>query len=63
MRMLNFYINRAGKNLSDERAAALQKAKTILSGIIAKQKTETDSKQAPKAKPSAKETARTVSVN
>ena len=38
MRMLNFYINRAGKNLSKERHAELEKAKTLLSGIIAKQK-------------------------
>ena len=38
MRMLNFYINRAGKNLSEERHAELEKAKAILSGIIAEQK-------------------------
>jgi hypothetical protein len=38
MRMLNFYINRAGKNLSASRHAALEKAKTILSGIIADHK-------------------------
>ena len=38
MRMLNFYINRAGKNLSQERKDVLQKAKSLLSGIIAKQK-------------------------
>jgi len=38
MRMLNFYINRAGKNLSAERHEALEKAKTILSKIIANQK-------------------------
>jgi Protein of unknown function (DUF3175). len=43
MRMLNFYINRAGKNLSASRHTALEKAKTILSGIIADQK-----KQNPK---------------
>jgi tRNA(adenine34) deaminase len=40
MRMLNFYINRAGKNLSKERHAELEKAKTKLSEIIAKQKTK-----------------------
>jgi tRNA(adenine34) deaminase len=40
MRMLNFYINRAGKNLSSSRHAALEKAKVILSGIIADQKKE-----------------------
>src|SRR6185437_6264780 len=38
MRMLNFYINRAGKNLSSERHAELEKAKDKLSAIIAKQK-------------------------
>jgi tRNA(adenine34) deaminase len=40
MRMLNFYINRAGKNLSKERHAELEKAKDKLSAIIAKEKTE-----------------------
>jgi hypothetical protein len=38
MRMLNFYINRAGKNLPEERRAELKKAKTLLSERIAKQK-------------------------
>jgi tRNA(Arg) A34 adenosine deaminase TadA len=40
MRMLNFYINRAGKNLSSERHAELEKAKDKLSALIAKQKAE-----------------------
>ena len=40
MRMLNFYINRAGKNLSASRHVALEKAKSILSGIITDQKKE-----------------------
>lgn len=54
MRMLNFYINRAGKNLSSERHSELEKAKGKLSAIIAKQKTKTE-KQAPgKAHTSAK---------
>jgi hypothetical protein len=45
MRMLTFYINRAGKNLPEGRKEALQKAKTILSGIIADQKeTATETK-------------------
>ncbi len=35
MRMLNFYINRAGKNLTDERVATLNHAKQILSKKIA----------------------------
>lgn len=36
MRMLTFYMNRAGKNLTPDRVAALEEAKEILSGIIAK---------------------------
>jgi hypothetical protein len=52
MRMLNFYINRAGTNLSTERHAELEKAKGILSDIIAEQK----KKAAPK-KPSVKKSA------
>ena len=46
MRMLNFYINRAGKNLSSERHAELEKAKALLSDIIAKQK-----EKSPKSEP------------
>jgi len=37
LRMLNFYINRAGKNLPTERHAELEKAKDKLSQIIAGQ--------------------------
>jgi hypothetical protein len=44
MRMLNFYINRAGKNLSKERAAELEKAKQMLSDKIASLKNETATK-------------------
>jgi tRNA(adenine34) deaminase len=44
MRMLNFYINRAGKNLSQERHAELEKAKQLLSEIIRKRK----AKESPK---------------
>ena len=44
MRMLNFYINRAGKNLPESRHAELEKAKTLLSAIIAKQKEEPTAK-------------------
>jgi len=36
MRMLNFYINRAGHNLSASRRKELQRAKSILSEIIAR---------------------------
>ena len=35
LRMLTFYINRAGRNLSDERHAELEKAKELLSKRIA----------------------------
>jgi hypothetical protein len=38
MRMLTFYINRAGHNLSAERRAELQKAKELLSKRIARGK-------------------------
>lgn len=46
MRMLNFYINRAGKNLSSKRHAELEKAKEKLSAIIAKQRAKAE-KQEP----------------
>jgi tRNA(Arg) A34 adenosine deaminase TadA len=49
MRMLNFYINRAGKNLSGSRHAELERAKTLLSGIIAKQKGKTPARAGKKA--------------
>ncbi len=39
MRMLNFYINRAGKNLGRDRLADLKRAKEILSEIIASHQT------------------------
>ena len=55
MRMLNFYINRAGKNLTKSRHAELEKAKTLLSEIIAKHKTKPPAKAAKKpAKKAAK---------
>jgi tRNA(adenine34) deaminase len=38
MRMLTFYINRAGHNLSAARKAELQKAKRLLSDRIVRQK-------------------------
>jgi tRNA(adenine34) deaminase len=46
MRMLNFYINRAGKNLSKTRHAELEKAKDILSEIIRNQKEKKSPKKA-----------------
>lgn len=45
MRMLNFYINRAGKNLPEKRHKELEKAKTLLSKIIRRKK----EKDAPSA--------------
>jgi hypothetical protein len=38
MRMLSFYINRAGHNLSAERRAELEKAKDLLARRIAREK-------------------------
>jgi len=66
MQMLNFYINRAGKNLSQERHAELEKAKTLLSETITKEKAESETpakkatkkvtKQATKKVPAKKKT-------
>ena len=39
MRMLNYFINRGGKNLSATRRRELEKAKRLLSERIKKQKT------------------------
>ena len=60
MRMLNFYINRAGKNLSPSRHAALERAKTILSGIIADEKKQTPKKKTTARKSSSKPTKTTA---
>ena len=38
MRMLTYYINRAGHNLSAERRAELEKAKSLLSKRVAQHK-------------------------
>jgi hypothetical protein len=57
MRMLNFYINRGGKGLSKERRAQLEKAKGLLSEIIAKQKAKAAPKKTSAKKTSAKKTA------
>jgi hypothetical protein len=38
IRMVQFYINRAGKNLSDDRKAELEKAKEILQAKLEKEK-------------------------
>lgn len=49
MRMLNFYINRAGKNLTESRIKVLEQAKDKLSAIIASEKESTTAKKsAPK---------------
>ena len=56
MQMLNFYINRAGKNLPEERIKTLEHAKELLSAMIAKDKPA--KKTAKKAaKQSAKKTS------
>jgi tRNA(adenine34) deaminase len=55
MRMLNFYINRAGKNLPQSRHDELEKAKSLLSDIIPKQKSKSPTTPAKKpAKKAAK---------
>src|ERR1700761_2813541 len=56
MRMLTFYINRAGKNLGKDRLADLHRAKTLLSQIIANHKLKASSKTSSKKK-STKKTA------
>jgi Protein of unknown function (DUF3175) len=58
MRMLNFYINRAGKNLPKSRHEALGKAKAILSEIIAKQKKESPPKDKSVIKKSSSKTVK-----
>jgi hypothetical protein len=55
MRMLNFYINRAGKNLPEVRHKELGKAKELLSEIIRKHKEKTSTR--PAAIKSTKRTA------
>ncbi len=52
MRMLTFYINRAGRNLGKDRLADLEKAKRILSEIIASHKTAAGSRKQYKKKTS-----------
>lgn len=51
MRMLNYYINRGGKNLSEERHLELEKAKGLLSEIIEKHKAKDAPKSPKKAAP------------
>jgi hypothetical protein len=58
MRMLNFYINRAGKNLPAKRHRELERAKELLSEVIAGQKEKEQPKKA--AKKTAKKAAKTV---
>jgi topoisomerase IA-like protein len=72
MRMLNFYLNRGGKNLTEERHAELEKAKGLLSERIAEEKgkgksapkkhTRTSAKKKPTAKTRAGKTAGSKSV-
>lgn len=56
MRMLNFYINRAGANLSQDRKATLKHAKKLLSEIIAQKKEQAAPKKSP-AKKTAKKSS------
>lgn len=50
MRMLAFYINRAGKNLSADRKATLNHAKEILRGIEDEQKGKSGTKKSSAAR-------------
>ena len=61
MQMLNFYINRAGKNLSKERIVTLERAKKILSGIIEKEKESGSAKKPVKKKSASKKATRKTS--
>ncbi len=45
MRMLNYYINRAGHNLSASRKAELKRVKSILSDIIARKRDASQKKK------------------
>jgi hypothetical protein len=60
MRMLNFYINRAGKTLSKTRHAELEKAKELLSKNISKEKAKTPAKKTATKKSAKKAAAKTV---
>lgn len=46
MRMLNYFINRAGKGLDADRRDELEKAKTLLSGRIHKEGKDSDDSKA-----------------
>jgi hypothetical protein len=57
MRMLNFYINRAGKNLSAEQHANLERAKELLSEYIARHKGRSKRQTSSKSSSSSRRTA------
>jgi tRNA(adenine34) deaminase len=46
MRMLNFYINRAGENLSAERHGVLEHAKELLSARIERERSKNEAESA-----------------
>ena len=65
MRMLNFYLNRGGKNLTEERHAELEKAKGLLSERIAVDRIaehKAEHKEKGKAKSAPKKHTRTAST-
>jgi Protein of unknown function (DUF3175) len=45
MRMLTYYINRAGRNLSAERRTTLHKAQSLLAEIIARERRSREKKK------------------
>jgi hypothetical protein len=54
MRMLTYYINRAGQNLTEERRVVLNQAKMLLSKIVAREREEKKhNREAPKPKKAA----------
>ena len=57
MQMLNFYINRAGKNLPEERVKTLEHAKQLLSAMIARDKPAKKTARKSAKKAAAKKTS------
>jgi hypothetical protein len=57
MRMLNFYENRGGKNLSGERKNTLERAKDLVHQKVEQERGKTATKKSATKKSSAKKTA------
>lgn len=48
LRMLTYFINRAGKGLSEDRRAVLERAKTLLFNLVRREKERTKNTRATK---------------